>query len=72
MFSVHRAGQIAHPMPIGRVRMRKTSEARRIFREHTFYLQKKKRPLDLSIFTQIGKILKVDANPKYYREHRRI
>ena len=53
-----RPGQIARPMPIGRVWGRKTSEMRLIFRALTFCLVKGKNPLDPQVFSRIGKIMK--------------
>ena len=40
---LYRPGQIARPMPIGRARMRETSEARPTFQACTFYLVKKEK-----------------------------
>ena len=53
-----RSGQLAYPMPIGRVRTRKRSETHPIFRARTFCLVKKKKPLDLQFFSRIGKTMK--------------
>ena len=56
--SFHRPAQIAPPMLIRRARARKTSETRPIFRANTFCLVKRKKILDLQVFSQIGKIIK--------------
>ena len=54
-------------MPIGSVQVRKTSETRPIFQTRTFCLEKKKKPLDLQVFCEIGKTISF----KYYHEHQR-
>ena len=51
-------GQIACLKPIGRARVLKTSKTRPIFREHKFFLVKKKKPLDLQVFSRLGKTIK--------------
>ena len=51
-------GQIACPMPIGRARARKISDACQIFRTRKFCLMKKKNSFDLQISSQIDKAFK--------------
>ena len=53
----NRPGQIARPMPIGRGRARKTSETCPIFRARTYCLVKKKKSLDLQIYSRIGETM---------------
>ena len=54
----YKPGQIARPMPIGRARTCWTSETHPIFRAHTFCLIKKKKSLDLQVFSRIGTTMK--------------
>ena len=51
-------------------RERKASDTRPNFRARTFCLVKKKKPLDLQVFSRIDKTNeKVTVNSKYYNEH---
>ena len=66
--SMLRSGQIVHPMPIGRARAHKSSEMHQ--KICTFCLvKKKKKQLDLQVFSRIGKTEKGTLNSKYYDEH---
>ena len=56
LHELNRPGQIARPMPIGRARVRKTSETRPKIRK--FCLAKKKKSLDLYIYSQIDETMK--------------
>ena len=56
--SISRPGQIALPMLIGRAWVRKTSKTRPIFRARTFGVVKKKKSLDLQIYSRLGKPMK--------------
>ena len=57
-------------MTILSARARKTYEMRPIFRAPTFCVVKSKKPLDLKIFSQIEKIVKMlSVNSKCYHEH---
>ena len=58
MHAFYRAEQIACPIPIGHAQVRKIFETRLIFRARTFYLVKNKKPLDLQVFSGIGKTVK--------------
>ena len=53
----YRPGQIARPIGIERARVRKNSETRP--KNRPFCLIKKKKPLDLQIFSRIGKRMKM-------------
>ena len=55
---VIRPRQIARPMPIGCARARKSSETRPVFRVRKFCLVKKKKLLDLEIYSRVGKTMK--------------
>ena len=55
---IFRPGQTARPMPIRWARVSKTPEARPIFWARTFCFVKKKKPLDLQVFSRIGKTMK--------------
>ena len=54
----YRLRQIAHRMPIERAWERKTSETRPIFSVRKFCLVKKKKSLDLHIYSRIGETIK--------------
>ena len=53
-----RSRQIARLMLIGSARARKISETRPIFQVRTFCFLKNKKPLDLQVFSRIGKTMK--------------
>ena len=70
--NLNRSVQNAHQVPIGRARACKISETHWNFRARAFSLVKKKKILDLQVFSRIGKTMeKVTVNCKYHCEHQR-
>ena len=55
---IYKPAQIACQMPIGHAEARKTSKTCSIFRARIFFLVKRKKTLNLQVFSWIGKTIK--------------